>query len=169
MSFEVADTSPVFFIKKQDGSLHLIQDYHTLDTMTVKNHYPLLLISKLINHPCGGWSFMKLDILWSCNNVQMKEGDEWKGAFRTNHGLFEPLVMFFSLMNSPSTFQTMMNEIFQDLIMEGVICVYLNNILIFMKTIKEHHHVMQLVLQCLHKNNLFIWHDKCEFECMMIE
>jgi hypothetical protein len=65
----------------------------------------------------------------------MKEGDEWKAAFHTNCGLFERLVMFFGLTNSPSTFQMMMNDIFQDLIMEGVVCVYLNDILIFTKSI----------------------------------
>jgi hypothetical protein len=54
----------------------------------------------------------------------MKEGDEWKAAFQTNRRLFEPLVMFFGLTNSPATFQMMMNEIFHDLIMEGVVCVY---------------------------------------------
>jgi hypothetical protein len=61
------------------------------------------------------------------NNVHIKEGDEWKAAFRTNRGLFEPLVMFFRLTNSPVTFQTMMNDIFQDLISEGQVCVYLDN------------------------------------------
>jgi hypothetical protein len=68
----------------------------------------------------------------------MKEGDEWKAAFRTNCGLFKPLVMFFGLTNSPSTFQTMMNNILQDLIMEGVICVYLDDILTFKKCMEEH-------------------------------
>jgi len=58
--------------------------------------------------------------------VRMKEGDKWKAAFQMSCRLFEPLVMFFGLTNSPSTFQTMMNEIFQDLVMEGVVCVYLD-------------------------------------------
>ena len=53
-----------------------------------------------------------MDIRWGYNNVRIKEGDEWKAAFRTNRGLFEPLVMFFGLTNSPATFQTMMNDIF---------------------------------------------------------
>jgi len=79
--------------------------------------------------------------------VQMKEGDKWKAAFWTSHGLFEPLVMFFGLTNSPSTFQTMMDEIFQDLVMEKVVCVDLNNILIYTKTMEEHHHIMCLVLE----------------------
>jgi Reverse transcriptase (RNA-dependent DNA polymerase) len=66
------------------------------------------------------------------------KGDEWKAAFRTNCGLYEPLVMFFGLTNSPATFQTMVNDIFQDLIMQGHVCVYLDDILIFTKTLAEH-------------------------------
>ena len=68
----------------------------------------------------------------------MKEGDEWKATFRTNRGLFEPLVMFFGLTNSPATFQTMMDVIFEELIMEGVVVVYLDDILIFTEMLEEH-------------------------------
>jgi len=115
--------APVFFIKKKDGSLRRVQDYRALNAKTVKNAYPLPLISDLINRLRGARYFTKLDVRWGYNNVRIKEGDEWKAAFRTNRGLFEPLVMFFGLTNSPATFQTMMNEIFQDLISEGVVCV----------------------------------------------
>jgi hypothetical protein len=104
--------SPVFFIKKKDGSLRLVQDYRALNELTIKNRYPLPLISELINQLKGAKYFTKLDVRWGYNNVRIKEGDEWKAAFRTNRGLFEPLVMFFGLTNSPATFQTMMNDIF---------------------------------------------------------
>ena len=73
--------------------------------------------------------------------MRIKEGDEWKAAFRTNRGLFEPLVMYFGLTNSPATFQAMMNEIFEDLITEGIVSVYLNDILIFTHSLEEHHRV----------------------------
>ena len=76
-------------------------------------------------------------------------GDEWKATFQTNQGLFELLVMFFGLTNSPATFQTMMNNIFHDLIAEGVVCIYLDNILIFTKTWEEHRHIAHLVLEWL--------------------
>ena len=131
-------SSLVFFIKKKDGSLRLVQDYRALNEITVKNKYPLPLISKLINKLQGARYFTKLDVCWGFNNVQMKEGDEWKAAFRTNRGLYEPLVMFFRLTNSPATFQTMMDGIFEDLISEGVVVVYLDDILIFTKTLEEH-------------------------------
>src|SRR5277367_249793 len=162
-------SSPVFFIKKKDSSLQLVQDYRALNTITMKNKYPLPLISELINKLQGARYFTKLDVRWGFNNVRMKEGDEWKAAFRTNRGLFEPLVMFFGLTNSPSTFQTMMNDIFQDLIMEGVVCVYLDDILIFAKSMEEQRRVTRLVLELLCKHKLFLRHEKCEFEKTSIE
>jgi len=76
--------APVFFIKKKDGSLWLVQDYRALNSMTVKNKYPLLLISKLVLQLCGARYFTKLDIHWGFNNVRIKPGDEWKAAFWTN-------------------------------------------------------------------------------------
>ena len=80
-----------------------------LNTITVKNRYPLPLISQLIFQLCGARYFTKLDVRWGFNNICIKPGDEWKVAFHTNHSLFEPLMMFFGMTNSPATFQTIMN------------------------------------------------------------
>ena len=121
-------SSPVFFIKKEDGSLRLLQDYRALNAITVKNKYLLPLISELINKLQGAKYFTKLDVRWGFKNVRMKEGDEWKVAFQTNQGLYEPLIMFFGLTNSPVTFQTMMDAIFEGLISEGVVVVYLDDL-----------------------------------------
>ena len=99
----------------------------------------------------------------------IKEGDEWKAAFQTNQGLFELLVMFFGLTNSPATFQTMMNDIFHDLIAEGVVCVYLDNILIFTKTQEEHCRIVCLVLEQLHQHQLYLKPEKCKFEQTQVE
>ena len=104
--------SPFFFVKKKDGKLRPVQDYRKLNEMTIKNRYPLPLISELIDKLTHAKIFSKMDIRWGYNNIRIKEGDEWKAAFRTNQGLFEPLVMFFGLTNSPATFQTMMNDVF---------------------------------------------------------
>ena len=93
-------------------------------------HYPLPLISELVNQLHGAKYFTKLDVQWGFNNVRIQEGNEWKAAFQTNRGLFEPLVMFFWLTHSPTTFQTMMNDMFTDMISEGVVVVYLDDILI---------------------------------------
>jgi len=128
----------MFFIKKKDGLLCLVQDYHALNAITVKNRYPLLLISELVSQLCGARYFTKLDVCWGFNNVCIKPRDEWKAAFHTNCGLFEPLVMFFGMTNSPATFQTIMNDVFRTIIAEEIVIVYLDDILIFTKTEEEH-------------------------------
>ncbi len=111
--------SPFFFVGKKDGKLRPCQDYRYLNEGTVKNMYPLPLISELLDKLKGAKYFTKMDLRWGYNNIQIKDGDQWKGAFKTNHGLFEPMVMFFGMCNSPSTFQNMMNDIFKDMINEG--------------------------------------------------
>jgi len=148
--------APVFFIKKKDSKLRFIQDYHALNAITHKNRYPLPLIDDLIHCLKGARYFMKLDVHWGYNNVRIKEGNEWKAAFCMNHGLFEPLVMYFGLTNSPATFQTMMNEIFHDLILQGVVIVYLDDILIFMDTLEEHHRISRIVMERMCEHKLYL-------------
>jgi hypothetical protein len=161
--------SAFFFIKKKDGSLRPVQDYRKLNEMTIKNRYPLPLISELVNKLRGAKYFTKLDIQWGYNNVRIKEGDEWKAAFRTNRGLYEPLVIFFGLTNSPATFQTMMNDILRDLINEGKVIVYLDDILIFTEDLEEHRRLVRRVLQVLQDNRLYLKPEKCDFEKTEIE
>ena len=81
-----------------------------------------------------GKYFTKLDIRWGYNNVRIKEGDEWKAAFKMNQGLFEPTVMFFGMCNSPATFQAMMDEIFKDMIEEGIVIIYMDDMFLSAKT-----------------------------------
>jgi len=159
----------MFFIKKKDGLLCLVQDYHALNAVTVKNKYPLPLISKLISQLRGAWYFTKLDVRWGFNNVHIKPGDEWKAAFHTNRGLFEPLIMFFRMTNSPATFQTMMNDVFRTVIAEGIVVVYLDDILIFTKMEEEHKQAVWRVLEILAEHKLFLHLEKCEFHWKQIE
>lgn len=161
--------SPFFFIKKKDGSLRPVQDYRKLNSMTIKNSYPLPLIADIINKLSGAKYFTKLDVRWGYNNVRIREGDEWKAAFRTNRGLFEPLVMFFGLTNSPATFQTMMNDIFKELIDEGVVIVYMDDILVLTATLEKHREVVEKVLEILRTQKLYLKPEKCEFEKSQIE
>jgi hypothetical protein len=148
---------------------YFIQDYRALNTITGKNRYPLPLIDDLIHQLKGTRYFTKLDISWGYNNVRIQEGDEWKATFRMNRGLFEPLVMYFGLTNSPATFQMMMNEIFQDLITEGVISMYLDNILIFTNSLEEHCQITHLVLDRMREHKLYLRPEKCKFEKTRIE
>jgi len=161
--------APMFFIKKKDGSLRLVQDYRALNTVTIKNRYLLPLISELVSQLCRARYFTKLDVCWGFNNVHIKPGDEWKAAFRTNRGLFEPLVMFFGMTNSPTTFQTMMNDVFRTVIAEGIVIVYLDDILIFTKTEEEHERAVRRVLEILTEHKLFLCPEKCEFHQKQIE
>jgi hypothetical protein len=135
--------------------------------MTIKNCYPLPLITELIDMLQNATYFTELDIHWGYNNVRIKEGDEFKAAFQTNRGLFEPLVMFFRLTNSPATFQTMMNDIFHIEIKQGQVLIYLDNILIL--ELDEHHKHVQEVIQQLRENKLYLKPEKCEFNQTEVE
>ena len=122
--------SPFFFIKKKDGKLRPVQDYRRVNEWMIRNRYPLPLIPELINRVKGSALFSKFDVRWGYNNVRIKSGDEWKAALITNQGLYEPRVMFFGLTNSPATFQTMMNAIFAEELLEGWVTIYMDDILI---------------------------------------
>ena len=158
-----------FFVKKKDGSLHPVQDYWQLNDFTIKNWYPLPLVSELMDRLKKAKYFTKLDICWGYNNVRIKTGDEWKAAFVTNRGLFELNVMFFGLANSPSSFSALMNDIFKDLIILGKVTIYLNDILIFTNDINEHCTLVQEVLKCLAEHDLFCKPEKCEFKQPKVE
>jgi hypothetical protein len=161
--------SPVFFIKKKDRKLCLIQDYQKLNNISIKNRYPLLLASDIINQLCGACYFTKFNVHWGYNNIRIKEGDEWKAAFTTNCGLFEPMVMFFGMTNSPATFQGMMNIIFANLVAEGKVAVYLDDILVFTLNLKEHCCFVHKVLKYLCDNDLYLRPEKCNFEKTKVE
>ncbi|KAF8657291.1 hypothetical protein AX16_002256 [Volvariella volvacea WC 439] len=161
--------SPFFFIRKKDGGLRPCQDYRKLNEGTIKNRYPLPLISELVDKLKEAKYFTKLDLQWGYNNVQIKKGDEWKAAFKTNKGLFEPTVLFFGLCNAPATFQQMMNNILKDMIDEGILVVYMDDILLFAKdkTILWKNTIC--LLKRLIEHDLFLKPEKCSFEQEEIE
>ena len=162
--------SPFFFIKKKDGKLRPVQDYRKINEWTVKNRYPLPLIPELIARVKGATLFTKFDVRWGYNNVHIKEGDQWKAAFITNKGLFEPNVMFFGLTNSPATFQMMMNEIFIEELREGWLTVYMDDMLIHTDdSLKTHRKAVHRVLDKLAKHDLFLKPEKCLFEQHQME
>jgi len=97
-------TSPVFFVAKKNGRKCMVMNYRRLNKQTVKNNYPLLLITDLVNSMGNKRVFTKMDLWWGYNNVRIKEEDKWKVAFTTHVGLYEPVVMFFGMTNSPATF-----------------------------------------------------------------
>jgi hypothetical protein len=161
--------SPVFFIKKKDGKLRLVQDYRKLNDITIKNWYPLPLLADIINWLSGTKYFSKFDVWWGYTNIWIKEGNEWKAAFTTSCGLFEPRVMFFSLTNSPATFQALMNTIFADLIAEGRVAVYLDDILVFSTDLEQHQRDINEVLRRLEAHNLYLRPERCKSEQTKVE
>lgn len=130
-------TTPVFFVQKKDGGLRLVQDYRKLNEITKKNCYPIPRINDLINSLSQAIYFTKLDLRWGYNNVRICKGDKWKIAFITHRGLYEAKVMYFGFCNISATFQAMINDILEDLILEGHILIYLDDILIYTNTIEE--------------------------------
>jgi len=106
--------------------------------------------------------FTKLDLRWGYNNVRIKEGDEWKAAFTTHIGAYKPTVMYFGLTNSPATFQTMMNDFFQDLINQGDTATFINDILVATDSEEEHDELVEEVLKRLEENDLFVKPEKLQ-------
>ena len=98
--------SPFFFVPKKDpNDLRPCQDYRRLNAETIPDRGPLPIITDLLNGLSKMRYFTKLDLRAGYNNIRIKEGDQWKAAFKTPRGLFKPTVMFFGLCNSPATFQ----------------------------------------------------------------
>ena len=161
--------SPFFFVSKKDGKLRPCQDYRHLNEWTIKNAYPLPLISEIMDKLKGAKYFTKLDVRGAYNNIRIRQGDEWKAAFKTNRGLFEPTVMFFGMCNSPATFQSMMDSIFAKEIEGNMIIVYMDNILIFGSSMEELVQNERIVLQILRKNDLYLKPKKCEFRKQKVE
>ena len=145
----------MFFVKKKEGSLCLVQDYWKLNEIMIKNSYLLLLVSDVLTRLRDTEWFTTLDLHWGFNNVRLKEGDEWKAAFSTNQGLFEPLIMFFRLCNSPTTFQTMMNNMLHPFINHNEAICYMDDILIY-SSLTDHQRITQEILQTLHSYKLFL-------------
>ena len=161
--------SPFFFIKKRDGKLRPVQDYRRLNLHTIKNQYPLPLITDLTNSFAGAHIFTKLDIRWGYNNIQINEGNEYKVVFKTKYGLWEPTVMFFSLCNSPSTFQAMMDWIFRPIIdkwesLGTKVSKYMDNVVVATSTcLKDHIACITEILELAMQYDLFFKPEKCTF------
>jgi len=154
--------SPVLFIPKKDGTLRLCVDYRGLNKITVKNRYPLPLISEILDRAAGAKFFTKLDVKDAYYRIRIRKGDEWKTAFRTRYGLFEYLVMPFGLTNAPATFQSYIHQALGGLLDEFCI-VYLDDILIFSPDRDTHTEHIRRVLARLRKAQLYCKPSKCSF------
>jgi len=139
----------------------MVMDYHNLNNQTVKNNYPLPLITDLIDNMWSKRVFTKMDLWWGFNNIRIKEGDEWKGAFTTYVGSFEPTVMFFGMTNSLAMFQAMMNEILRDMINKGKVTAFVDDMLVETEIEERHNKIVEEVLKRLEENDLYVKLEKC--------
>ena len=153
-------TSPVFFVGKKNGGKRMVMDYRNLNDQTIKNNYLLPLITELIDNMRSKKVFTKMDLRWEFNNVRIKEGDEWKGAFTTYIGSFEPTVIFFRMTNSLATFQAMMNEILRDLINKGKVVAFVDDVLVETETEEGHDEIIKEILRRLEENDLYVKPEK---------
>jgi len=160
--------APVLFVKKKDGSLCLCVDFCGLNCISKKDHYPLLLISDLLDSPCKARIYSKIDLRHAYHLVRIANGDEWKTAFRIRYGSFEWSVMPFGLTNAPAAFQRFMNDIFSDLL-DVYVVIYLDDILIYSNNMSKHHRHVKEVLKHLCKAGLYAKAEKCEFHSKSVE
>ena len=140
----------------------MVQDYRYLNKWTIKNNYPLSLISNVLENVGTKKLFTKMDLRWEYNNMRIKEEDEWKAAFMTPEGSFEPTVMFFGLTNSLAKFQTIMNELLRDLINIGKVAVFINDVIVGTEMEEGHNELVAEVIRRLEENDLYVKLEKCK-------
>jgi hypothetical protein len=168
-------SSPFFWVQKP-GTTEWIearpcQDYRKLNAWTIKDNYPMPMVKTILEGIMGDDIWTKLDIRWAFNNCRIKKGHEWKAAFVTTLGLFEPTVAFFGLANMPATFQREMERIFYDLIIKKLVAVYFDDILVKGKKadMESHWKIVEECMDRLVANGYFLKLEKCEFDATKIE
>ena len=147
----------------------MVQNYRHVNQWTVKNGYPLPLIANILDGIDSKKVFTKLDLRWRYNNVRIKEGDEWKMVFTMHIKAYKPTVIYFRLTNSSTTFQTIMNDLFQDMMNQGHMATFIDDIIVVTDTEKEHNEVVEEVLKQLEKNDLFVKLEKCQWKVKEVE
>ncbi|KAM3547144.1 hypothetical protein MY1884_009710, partial [Beauveria asiatica] len=159
---------PILWVPKRNGKLRPCIDYRQLNDITIKNRYPLPLITEIRDKVGQARWFTTLDLKGAYNLIRMKDGHEWKTAFRTTRGHFEYLVMPFGLTNAPATFQTMIDNVLRKQL-DNFVVVYLDDILIYSDTLEEHKKHVHEVLQVLQDNNLLVEPTKSKFHQQKVE
>ena len=153
----------ILFVRKPDGSIRLYGNYQGLNNLTIKNWYPLLLIGKFLNWLGQAKQFIQINLMSSYHRIRLKEGDEWKTAFRTWYAHFKYQVMPFGLCNPPASFNGYINKILAEKLNIFVI-VYLDNIFINIEDQGQAYaNAVWWVLEELRKNGLFANLKKCRF------
>ena len=154
----------MFFVGKKDRKKRIVQDYRYLNEWTIKNNYPLPLISDVLENIGMKKMFMKMDLRWGYNNVRIKERDKWKVVFTTLEGSFEPIVIFFGLTNSPTMFQAIINKLLRDLINTGKVVAFIDDVIVGMETEEGHDEIVVEIIRRMEENDLYIKLEKCKWK-----
>lgn len=154
--------SPVLLVQKKDLTWRFYVDYRHLNTVTVKNRFPLPVIDELLDELAGSKFFTTLDLWSGYHQIRMKPEDEHKTAFKTHHGHFEFRVLSYGLTGGPATFQGGMNIVLAPVNRKGVL-VFIDDILIHSATLERHIQLMRQVFQLLNEHQLKIKLSKCSF------
>ncbi|GBG80460.1 hypothetical protein CBR_g30923 [Chara braunii] len=155
--------APVLFVPKKEGELRMCIDYRGLNAITMKNVEPLPRIDDLLDRVHGCKYFSKIDLKSGYHQIEVHPDDQYKTAFRTRYGHYEFIVMPFGLTNAPTTFQRCMNDLFRPWL-DRFVVVYLDDILVFSRTLEEHQGHLRQVLEKLREANFKINTKKCEWE-----
>ncbi|KAK1413557.1 hypothetical protein QVD17_35332 [Tagetes erecta] len=154
--------APILFVKKKDGSMRMCIDYRELNKVTIKNRYPLPRIDDLFDQLQGACCFSKIDLRSGYHQLKVQEEDIPKTAFRTRYGHYEFTIMPFGLTNAPAAFMDMMNRICKPYLDKFVI-VFIDDILIYSKSEKDHAEHLRILLELLRIKRLYAKFSKCEF------
>jgi hypothetical protein len=153
---------PALFVSKKDKGLRLCVDYQPLNTVTIKNKYPLPRIDILFDQLAGAQIFSKIDLCSGYHQIEIHYEDIPKTAFSTRYGLYEYLVMSFQLMNALAHFMYLMKSVFM-LELDNFVMVFIDDILVYSKSMKNHEEHLRVMLQQLRDHQLYAKFSKCEF------
>jgi len=154
--------APVLFVVKKDGSLRMCIDYRALNKITARDRFPLPRIDELLDQLHAATVFSSLGLQSGYHQLRIRDEDKDKTAMVTHLGQFQFKVLCFGLTNAPTTFQHVMNRIFERFIGRFVL-VYIDDILVFSRTAAEHARQLRQVLQVLREHQLTCKLAKCEF------